>query len=356
MAGDWIKVRTNLGGDPAVNAMARTLKLDTFSVVGRLHALWSWADQHTDDGQLPLTEREDIDAVVCKRGFAEEMLRVGWLEVMETGGVLIPNWLRHNGDSAKKRALDMERQRSKRSRDCHDSVMDLSRNERDASVTESGQVRDQRREEKSNTPIVPLPGDDIPDENADPEPVHALLVRAKAIFHMRAGTRLDSGQERAWRKARPVLEEASEEDWLAVEGWHAADLPKRDDYRRRDLATLLNNWSGEVTRALAWAKQTGFSVTSENQKKEKDGPPEEIWRPVLEVLHPGCDTSIYRHWGEVLDSLKEEVLAELSKMAAEPDDLTATHGAAGDPPTGAKIPHETGAVNPINNPHAEATR
>lgn len=339
MAGDWIKMRTNIGSDPAVNAMARALKLDTFSVVGRLHVLWSLADQHTDDGQLPLTEPEDIDAVVCKRGFASEMLRVGWLEVMETGGVLIPKWLRHNGDSAKKRALDMERQRAKRSRDCHGYVGDLSREERDASVTKSGQLRDQRREEKSNTPIVPLEGDDIPPENGAPEPVDPLLVRAKAIFHIRKGTKLDASQDRAWRKARPVLAEASEQDWLVVEAWHEADLPKREDYRRRDLATLLNNWGGEVIRARAWAKQTGFSETIARQKKEKTGPPDEIWRALLAERYPDGDPGIYRNWGELPASLQADLLADY-------EDLTAAHGAAGDPPTGANVfPHETGAVN-----------
>ena len=338
MAGDWIKMRANLGGDPAVNAMARTLKLDTFSVVGRLHVLWAWADQHTDDGQLPLTEPEDIDAVVCKRGFADEMLRVGWLEVMETGGVIIPNWFRHNGDSAKKRAMDMERQRAKRSRDCHGDVMDLSREERDASVTENGQLRDQRREEY-NTPIVPLTGDGIKPGKSEPEPVHPLLARAKAIFHIRPGTKLDASQDRAWRKARPVLAEASEEDWLVVEAWHEADLPKREDYRRRDLATLLNNWGGEVIRARTWAKKTGFSAPTDRQKKEKGGPPDEIWRALLAERYPDGDPGIYRNWGELPASLQADLLADY-------EDLTAAHGAAGDPPTGANVfPHETGAVN-----------
>ena len=52
MAGDWIKMRVDLNEDPAVVGMAIALDTDEHSVVGRLHKLWSWADNRcANEGQ-----------------------------------------------------------------------------------------------------------------------------------------------------------------------------------------------------------------------------------------------------------------------------------------------------------------
>ena len=116
MAGDWIKIRTNLATDPAVKAIARALKLDPFSVVGRLHAFWAWADQHTNDGEIPWMTFEDIDDVADKRGFAAQLAAIGWLEQLENA-VRLPHFERHNGDSAKRRAMEMDKKRRQREGD-----------------------------------------------------------------------------------------------------------------------------------------------------------------------------------------------------------------------------------------------
>ena len=50
MAGDWIKVRSNIKDDPDVVLMAGNLNIDEFAVVGRLHAVWAWLDQHSSTG------------------------------------------------------------------------------------------------------------------------------------------------------------------------------------------------------------------------------------------------------------------------------------------------------------------
>jgi hypothetical protein len=115
MANDWIKMRMNLADDPAVIGIAARLKLDRPSVVGRLHALWSWAGEHSTDGFLPYVTAEIVDEKAGKKGFADAMTQpgIGWLSI-ETGGVRFPHFDRHNGESAKKRAMDMDRKREKR--------------------------------------------------------------------------------------------------------------------------------------------------------------------------------------------------------------------------------------------------
>jgi hypothetical protein len=314
MAGDWIKLRTNLPGDPAVIAMARALREDAFTIVGRLHALWAWADQHTDDGELPYTVLADIDDVVKKRGFAQQMVRVGWLEDRGADhGVIIPLWDRHNGRSAKKRCLDSEAQRRKR-----ETHTDINRTMSESVSDKKRREPDQRREEKSNTPIVPASGDEAGEKNTSPEAaaIEQSLARAKAIFRKRPTTPLDPAETRAWRKVADLLEGTTDPEWQLLEAYYAADIPARDDIRRRDLATLLNNWSGELTRARRWSEQTGWHPENA-QKKEKGAPPDDLWREVLHALYPDADPAVYATWAMVPDSLRAEILTAIQLAEKE---------------------------------------
>ncbi len=127
MAGDWIKMRTCLRTDPAVVRISSGLNLDRHSVVGRLHAIWSWADEHSIDGTNVPVGREFINELVECQGFAEQMIRVGWLKE-EDGSLTFPNFSRHNGESAKARLTDAQRKRNER--------------------TDSGQVPDASRTKK----------------------------------------------------------------------------------------------------------------------------------------------------------------------------------------------------------------
>jgi hypothetical protein len=38
----------------------------------------------------------------------------------------------------------------------------------------------------------------------------------------------------------------------SIEAYYTARIPKEADYRRRDIQTLLNNWTGEIDRAFRW--------------------------------------------------------------------------------------------------------
>lgn len=114
MAGDWIKMRMDLIDDPAVAGIAIKLDLDEYSVVGRLHKLWSWADKHTTTGVVTITARWIDKHLECS-GFAEAMVSVGWL-IMDAanGTVAFPNFDRHNGASSKTRCDAAARKRVSR--------------------------------------------------------------------------------------------------------------------------------------------------------------------------------------------------------------------------------------------------
>lgn len=108
MAGDWIKMRTDLSNDPAVIAIATSLGMDEDHVVGKLHRLWSWANKQTCDGNATGVTEKWIDRYLGVTGFAEAMKSSGWLS-SESGGISIPKFGRHNGESAKQRALTAKR-------------------------------------------------------------------------------------------------------------------------------------------------------------------------------------------------------------------------------------------------------
>lgn len=153
MAGDWIKMRTNLDTDPAVVRIASGLKTDRYSVVGRLHKLWSWANEHLTDGQDVPVDSEFLDALLETPGFSEQLRRVGWLSGRD-GNLCFPSFDRHNGASAKQRALDALRKKSAR---------ETSEKCPDANRTKTG--LEKRREEKSNNTLsLACEPEKIPDQ------------------------------------------------------------------------------------------------------------------------------------------------------------------------------------------------
>lgn len=140
MAGDWIKMRHNLETDPDVLRIAESVSVDRFSVVGRLHMIWSWADQHSIDGCAISATTSFLDELVCCAGFCKALRSVGWLDGRDWE-LSFPNFSRHNGESAKKRAQAKKTMARKRSA--------IATN-----VAHNAQP-EKRREEKSNTHTHP---------------------------------------------------------------------------------------------------------------------------------------------------------------------------------------------------------
>lgn len=119
MAGDWIKIRTELINDLDVMDICEATTLDEYEVVGRLVKLWGWANHNTTDGYLRKMTPARLDKFVNHVGFASALLDAAWL-VEAKDGMAIPNWQKHNGSGAKVRAEAAARQAASRSR--HKSV------------------------------------------------------------------------------------------------------------------------------------------------------------------------------------------------------------------------------------------
>ena len=116
MAGDWIKMRSNLWDDPRVAKICDITDCGEASIVGGLYWLWATADQHSEDGiMFGLTIRA-IDRKTGIVGFGDALVSAGWLEDHHEG-VLIVRFEEHNGKSAKRRCSESVRKMSARDAD-----------------------------------------------------------------------------------------------------------------------------------------------------------------------------------------------------------------------------------------------
>jgi len=141
MAGDWIKVENVTPDKPEIFRISEVLDVDPDAVLGKLIRLWVWADQQTYTGDAASVTRALVDRIAGARGFADAMISSGWL-VSTSGGLVFPNFDRHNGETAKQRALTAKRNQRYRAK------------KRDAAgVTEASPEK--RREENKEPPVVP---------------------------------------------------------------------------------------------------------------------------------------------------------------------------------------------------------
>jgi hypothetical protein len=108
MAGDWIKVEVATSTKPEVYEIADALGMQPDEAFGKLVRLWCYFDQNLRSGNDGSVTTSLVDRITGKDGFGDALLSVGWLE-RTNKGLRIPNFDRHNGQTAKKRALTARR-------------------------------------------------------------------------------------------------------------------------------------------------------------------------------------------------------------------------------------------------------
>lgn len=108
MAGEWMKMRTNLWDDPRVSKMCDLTDQPVGMIIGGLYWLWATADEHSDDGFLNGLSVTAIDRKTGIKGFGAAIVAVGWLEEGPTGVSLV-RFDEHNGATAKARAMTAKR-------------------------------------------------------------------------------------------------------------------------------------------------------------------------------------------------------------------------------------------------------
>lgn len=147
MAGDWIKVETCTPDKQEILLMSEVLGLDSDAILGKLIRVWIWADQHTMKGHAPGMTFALLNRISGVSGFAEAMVGVGWLRLSSLDQNLfrLPNFERHNGQTAKARGLAAKRQ-------------SRSRNARSVTLAQPEKRREEKRRDKKNTPLPPTGG------------------------------------------------------------------------------------------------------------------------------------------------------------------------------------------------------
>lgn len=148
MAGDWIKVEMTTPDKPEIAGIADDLNIDIDMAFGKVFRVWAWFDQHSTDGHAPSVTKKTLDRVAGVQGFCDAMAKVEWFE--DDGEfITMPNFERHNGESAKKRALASDRKR--KSRNKSDNVTEVSRSGRDKNGPKSVTREEVEKSNKTST-------------------------------------------------------------------------------------------------------------------------------------------------------------------------------------------------------------
>lgn len=148
MAGDWIKMRSNLWDDPRVSRLCDLTDQGEAAVIGALYWLWAAADQHTETGVMTGLSLRQVDRKTGLAGFGQALCDIGWIAECD-GGICIVNFEEHNGASAKRRTLEAKRKADARKTSAPNA---------DKGQTETGQhaelekEKEREKEKKKNKP------------------------------------------------------------------------------------------------------------------------------------------------------------------------------------------------------------
>ena len=110
MAGLWIEWEKGLVRKPEVLRIARLMQCTPQHAAACCMMVWEWAEDVTENGIIPGVTAADVSFAAGVEGIGEAMVAAGWLLETEDS-VVLPNWDRHNGAPAKRRALNALRMR-----------------------------------------------------------------------------------------------------------------------------------------------------------------------------------------------------------------------------------------------------
>jgi hypothetical protein len=118
MAGDWIKVEHATVNKPEVTMAAELLGISRREAVGLLFDYFCWLDSNLSDscpGFVRNVSRRSLESILHCPGFAAVLESIGWATFDDEQRLFyVVNWDRHNGATAKSRALDQRRKKISR--------------------------------------------------------------------------------------------------------------------------------------------------------------------------------------------------------------------------------------------------
>ncbi len=161
MSQDWMKFEKATLEKPEVFRMSASLQIERDLVVGKLLRAWAYFDTQTTDGILANSSQAFLDGIVGLPGFSAAMISVRWL-IEKRGSLCLPNFDRHNGETAKQRAMTSLRvqryRKSKSDKGCNADVTDDALQPNDKKPKSVTPRVEESRGEKNNTPLPPKGG------------------------------------------------------------------------------------------------------------------------------------------------------------------------------------------------------
>ncbi len=237
----WLKVEHSTPDKPEVHAMADALGLDPDAVFGKLLRVWMWADQQTITGESTTAATKVIDRLANVVGFAAAMAKVGWLTITDSR-VVFPGFERHNGASAKQRALTAAR--------C-------------AKSREKAIERPPPKQPKAKPPDPPPPAQPIPQP---PTETPAKKTRTKTAFVIPT---LDEIREYVQSISGSLQPEAFH-DYYTANGWVVGK------HKMQDWRATVRNWIrrdkehpdgfGSATRSDSRPPRGGLGPAAESSR------------------------------------------------------------------------------------------
>lgn len=149
MAGEWLKFECSLPEKPETLAITIAMGWDDPDLtVGKLMRLFRWFDQQTIDGNAPSVSAALLDRIIGVSGFVQAVADVGWI-VIEGRSIHLANFDRHNGATAKSRALTAKRVAN------HKSNATANAEGNAHTVSEALPRKEKKREEKKEEKKAP---------------------------------------------------------------------------------------------------------------------------------------------------------------------------------------------------------
>ena len=109
MAGEWIPIDIGLDEKPETLELIDVTGLSVEVVTYRLRKLWGWVSMNSDDGTVRATPGRLARMWGGDPDFWQAVETVGWIRFSPDGTAEIPGWGRRFSQSAKARALHLER-------------------------------------------------------------------------------------------------------------------------------------------------------------------------------------------------------------------------------------------------------
>lgn len=209
MAGDWIKVEHATLDKPEITRAAEMLGLSRRETLGLFFDYWVWLDKNLSDscpGFVRNVSVKSLDRVLQCDGFAATLAAIGWCEFDEKAWTLrVTNAERHNGKTAKTRALDAKRQSEKRRNLSGSKRTESGPEKRREEVLEREAKPPRKRTSKSQAQLPE--GWSIPEEwiawalaeRKDWNVAHATSVAARFADHWRSKAEARADWFATWR-------------------------------------------------------------------------------------------------------------------------------------------------------------